>query len=76
MVSTFESARGAVRCIRTRSRVVPEALAGRGNYMRAFTELREACVALGASDDDLRAVFSANARRVYGLAGDRTMNGA
>ena len=47
---------------------VCETLTGdRASYMESYVRLRAACLDLGATDAEMRAVFHDNARRVYGL---------
>ena len=54
---------GFGRCMAEGNWFVSEALGAR--YMQSFVRVRAACLALKATDDELRAVFAENARRIY-----------
>ena len=54
---------GFGRCMAEGNWFVSEALGAR--YMQSFVRVRAACLALKATDDEMRAVFSENARRIY-----------
>ena len=59
---------GFGRCMAGSNWFVCETLTGdRASYMESYVRLRAACLDLGATDAEMRAVFHDNARRVYGL---------
>ena len=56
---------GFGRCMCEGNWFVSDALGA--HYMDSFVQLRTACLALNATDAEIAAVFSGNARRVYHL---------
>ena len=61
---------GFGRCMAGSNWFVCETLTGdRASYMESYVRLRAACLDLGATDAEMRAVFHGNARRVYRPSG-------